>query len=95
MREELPAEVARRSRKYAERSVEEIEKAAKAAGVPVETLVVRSASPYQAIVDAAQKRKCDAIFMASHGHRGLAGLVLGSVTNKVLTHSSIPILVFR
>jgi nucleotide-binding universal stress UspA family protein len=57
--------------------------------------VVQSGMPYQAIIDAARERKCDAIFMASHGHRGFTGLLLGSVTNQVLTHSKIPVLVFR
>ena len=52
-------------------------------------------SPYEAIIDAARKKKCDLIFMASHGRRGLSGLVLGSETQKVLTHSKIPVLVCR
>jgi nucleotide-binding universal stress UspA family protein len=43
----------------------------------------------------AKKKKCDAIFMASHGRRGIAGLLLGSVTNQVLTHSRIPVVVYR
>jgi nucleotide-binding universal stress UspA family protein len=92
---ELHAELERRSREYAERNVAEIEKAARTAGVKFESLVVQSGMPYQAIIDAAQELKCDAIFMASHGHRGFAGLLLGSVTNQVLTHSKIPVLVFR
>ena len=92
---ELHAELERRSREYAERNVAEIEKAARTAGVAFEPLVVRSGLPYQAIIDAARERKCDAIFMASHGHRGFTGLLLGSVTNQVLTHSKIPVLVFR
>jgi nucleotide-binding universal stress UspA family protein len=92
---ELHAELERRSREYAERNVAEIEKAARTAGVAFEPLVVQSGMPYQAIIDAAQEKKCDAIFMASHGHRGFTGLLLGSVTNQVLTHSKIPVLVFR
>jgi nucleotide-binding universal stress UspA family protein len=92
---ELHAELERRSREYAERNVAEIEKAARTAGVAFEPLVVQSGMPYQAIIDAAQEKKCDAIFMASHGHRGFTGLLLGSVTNQVLTHSTIPVLVFR
>jgi nucleotide-binding universal stress UspA family protein len=63
--------------------------------VPFETLVVSSNAPHQAIIDAATERKCDAICMGSHGHRGLTALVLGSVTNKVLTHSTIPVIVLR
>ena len=51
--------------------------------------------PYRGIVDAAEQKGCDAIFMASHGYRGLARLLLGSVTQEVLTHSKIPVLVFR
>ena len=51
--------------------------------------------PYQAIIDAAVAEGCDLIFMASHGRRGLAGLLLGSETQKVLTHSTIPVLVYR
>jgi nucleotide-binding universal stress UspA family protein len=92
---EVVEEFERRAREYAERSVAEIGKAAQAAGVAFEPLVVKSVRPYQAIIDAATTSQCDAICMGSHGHRGLAGLVLGSVTNKVLTHSKIPVLVFR
>lgn len=91
----LLKEFDRRSHEFAERCVGEIESAAKAAGVAFDRMVVKSARPDQAIVDAAKTRRCDAIFMASHGHRGLTRLVLGSVTNKVLTHSKIPVLVFR
>ena len=50
---------------------------------------------YQAIIDQAAKDNCDLIFMASHGRRGIDALVLGSETHKVLTHSKIPVLVFR
>jgi nucleotide-binding universal stress UspA family protein len=92
---DLLAELERRSHEYAERSVAKIEDAAKEAGVQFNACVVKTVKPYQAIIDAAAERECDVIFMASHGHRGLAGLLLGSVTNKVLTHSKIPVLVFR
>jgi nucleotide-binding universal stress UspA family protein len=92
---DLLREFDRRSREFAQRCVGEIESAAKAAGVPFDHMVVKSEHPDRAIIAAAKSRKCDAIFMASHGHRGLARLVLGSVTNKVLTHSKIPVLVFR
>lgn len=96
---ELPPEIAleleRRSHEYAKRVVAEVEKAARAAGVAFEPLVVTSLKPDQAIIDAASEQKCDAICMGSHGHRGLIGLVLGSVTHKVLTHSKIPVVVLR
>lgn len=51
--------------------------------------------PYEAIIDAAEKNGCDLIFMASHGRRGISGLLLGSETQKVLTHSTVPVLVYR
>jgi nucleotide-binding universal stress UspA family protein len=95
LEKELVAEFDRRASDYAARSVAEVEGAAKAAGVPFEPVVVKAERPYEAIVRAAAERNCDAIFMASHGHKGLTGLVLGSVTNQVLTHSKIPVLVFR
>jgi nucleotide-binding universal stress UspA family protein len=88
-------EFERRAREHAETSVEEIAAAAKARGVPFTALVTKSSIPSRGIIEAAQRRKCDVIFMASHGHRGLAGLLLGSVTQEVLTHSEIPVLVFR
>jgi nucleotide-binding universal stress UspA family protein len=65
------------------------------AGVSCETSHVTQAQPYQAIIETAQKRGCDLICMASHGRRGVSALVLGSETNKVLTHSKIPVLVCR
>lgn len=75
--------------------LEAVEQAAAAAGVDCQTVAVRHTQPYRAIIDCARDRGCDLIFMASHGRRGLSALVLGSETNKVLTHSSIPVLVFR
>ena len=51
--------------------------------------------PYEAIIETATGKGCDLIFMASHGRRGLVGLLLGSETQKVLTHSAIPVLVYR
>ncbi|MBL8393535.1 MAG: universal stress protein [Candidatus Accumulibacter sp.] len=65
------------------------------AGVPVDRLALTSDIPYQAIIDAANQAGCDLIFMASHGRRGFSALLLGSETNKVLTHSKIPVLVYR
>jgi len=69
--------------------------AAKQAGVPCDTMRVANASPYQAIIATASDRGCDLIAMTSHGRGGLSAVVLGSVTNKVLTHSKIPVLVYR
>ena len=90
----LIAEFERRAGEFASRCVGAVAVAAKAAGVPFEPLIAKSPVPYKGIIDAAKKQKCDAIFIASHGYRGLARLLLGSVTQEVLTHSRIPV-VFR
>lgn len=71
------------------------EEQGKRAGVECESLLMVSAEPYEGIIAAAQDRECDLIVMASHGHRGVKGLLLGSQTQKVLTHSTIPVLVYR
>jgi len=92
---ELVAEFEKRAGDFAAKCVAEVGDAAKAAGVPFEGVVVKSQSPHKAIIDAAKQHKCDAIFIASHGHKGLTGLVLGSVTQKVLVNTEIPVLVFR
>jgi nucleotide-binding universal stress UspA family protein len=65
------------------------------AGVECSTVSATSDVPYEAIIEAAEKSGCDLIFMASHGRRGISGLLLGSETNKVLTHSKVPVLVYR
>lgn len=65
------------------------------AGVVCDTFSATSDIPYEAIIQAAEDHGCDLIFMASHGRRGLSGFLLGSETNKVLTHSTIPVLVYR
>jgi nucleotide-binding universal stress UspA family protein len=68
---------------------------AAAAGVGCRSLSATSDVPHEAIIDAANESGCDLIFMASHGRRGISGLLLGSETQKVLTHSKIPVLVDR
>ena len=68
---------------------------AAAAGVSCETVHVEHEHPYQAIINTANQRGCDLIVMASHGRRGVSAIVLGSETVKVLTHSTIPVLVYR
>lgn len=73
----------------------EVAAAAAAAGVSCETVHVEHEHPYQAIIDTANKRGCDLIVMASHGRRGVSAIVLGSETVKVLTHSTVPVLVYR
>jgi nucleotide-binding universal stress UspA family protein/hemerythrin-like domain-containing protein len=66
---------------------------ARAAGVPFDSLAVTSDRVHEAILDAAEARGCDLVFMASHGRRGVKGLMLGSQTQKVLQHTTIPVLV--
>ena len=68
---------------------------AAAAGVPVETHHKWHDNPYQAIIDTALEEACDLIAMASHGRRGMAAVVMGSQATRILTHSKIPVLVYR
>ena len=70
-----------------------LDQAAAQANVEFDTIAVTDTRPYEAIIDAATKRSCDLIVMASHGRSGIASVVLGSVTIKVLTHTKIPVLV--
>jgi len=72
-----------------------LERAAKAAGVPFEGVAVTSDRPWEAIVETARARGCDLVAMASHGRTGLASLILGSQTQRVLAHSPVPVLVYR
>lgn len=84
-----------RNAQAAEQRLAPVAQAAKDVNVPCETTTVKSFSPYEAIIDTAKKFGCDVIFMASHGRRGLSAVLLGSETQKVLTHSNIPVLVYR
>ncbi len=70
-----------------------INKVAKDAGVPCNTVHVSHDHPYEAILRTAEQLGCDLIVMASHGRRGVQGVLLGSETQKVLTHAHIPVLV--
>lgn len=83
------------SRRLSERAMEQVKMAAEAADVPCETIREVHDQPYRAIIDAAHALSCDLIVMASHGRRGISALLLGSETVKVLTHSTIPVLVYR
>jgi nucleotide-binding universal stress UspA family protein len=65
------------------------------AGIEFETLSDEADPPHDGIIAAAESRRCDLIFMASHGRRGASALLLGSETQKVLTHCKIPVLVYR
>jgi nucleotide-binding universal stress UspA family protein len=80
---------------HAERFLAFVVQAAKAAGVPCGTALQTSDHPYEAIIATAKEKGCDLIMMASHGRSGIQAFLLGSETQKVLTHSGIPVLVFR
>lgn len=69
--------------------------AAKTANVPCKGFTVEALHPWEAIIEQAKAENCDLIVMASHGRRGLSALLLGSETQRVLTHSPIPVLVVR
>lgn len=79
----------------ARKALAAVEKEAARVGVACTSVHLVEAQPWEGILKAAKKHKCDAIVMASHGRRGLAGVLLGSETVKVLTHSKIPVLVCR
>lgn len=75
--------------------VKDVLAACEAAGVPCEGHTVEALHPWEAIIDHAKLNNCDVLVMASHGRRGVSALLLGSETQKVLTHSTIPVLVVR
>jgi nucleotide-binding universal stress UspA family protein len=83
------------TQRYAEYALTQAKMAGEAAGVPVETIQDVGDQPYRSIIDCAKDNDCDLIVMASHGRRGVSALILGSETSKVLTHSHVPVLVFR
>ena len=83
------------ARKEADRILEPVKTKAEAGGIECATMHAISPTPWEAILAAARKSKCDAIVMASHGRRGLTAVLLGSETQKVLTHSKLPVLVVR
>ncbi len=90
-----PEQHAALSARAAKRHLDVIRRAARRAGVAFEAITVTGEYPAEAILHAATERHCDLIVMASHGRRGLAGVVLGCETQKVLTHTGIPVLVCR
>jgi nucleotide-binding universal stress UspA family protein len=75
--------------------IDKVAGAAAAAGIPFEGLITMSTSPSDEIVEAAKKYSCDIILMASHGRTGLEKLLLGSETQKVLSHTTLPVMVLR
>jgi nucleotide-binding universal stress UspA family protein len=93
--EYTPIEYQKHSKAHAEKVLGAVSAAAQSAGVLCDTLHVEHEQVYQAIIEAAEARKCDLIVMASHGRRGVSAVVLGSETVKLLTHSKVPVLVYR
>ena|SRR5579863_2863828 len=83
------------TRRISQRALDQAKMAAESAGMACETVSEIHDQPYRAIIDAAHTLSCDLIVMASHGRRGISALLLGSETVKVLTHSTIPVLVYR
>ena len=90
-----PEKFAEMAEKQAREILSACEKLAAEAGVAAASTSLTSDVPYEAIIDAVENTACDLIFMASHGRRGFSGLLLGSETQKVLTHSKVPVLVYR
>lgn len=95
MLEDTKEQYIQASKKHAQSCLAEIESVARIADVKCETFYVTSDEPHEEIVKAARERKCDLIVMAAHGRRGIKGLLIGSQTQKVLTYSDIPVLVYR
>jgi nucleotide-binding universal stress UspA family protein len=83
------------SEKVATRALDKVKAEAESAKVDCETKFVTKVHPWQAIIDHARGAHCDLIVMASHGRKGIEGLLMGSETTKVLTHSTTPVLVCR
>jgi nucleotide-binding universal stress UspA family protein len=91
----LPEEHKRFTEKAAQKAFAAVVLEAKRAGVSCATLLVVNSRPWEGILKTARARKCDAIVMASHGRSGVRGLLLGSETQRVLAHSTIPVVVIR
>jgi len=91
----MDAELIAAMDRQAEAILTDAARQATSAGVACDTLSTDSDTPHAGIIAAAEARGCDLIFMASHGRRGASALLLGSETQKVLTHCKIPVLVYR
>jgi nucleotide-binding universal stress UspA family protein len=92
---QTPDDYDRWSKEMAAKRLAPIKAACEKAGVACKTVHVESFQPYEGIIQAAQDNGNDLIVMASHGRRGVSALILGSETQKVLTHSTVPVLVVR
>jgi nucleotide-binding universal stress UspA family protein len=90
-----PDEYRKSTERFARKLLGRVEALARAGRVKCEGVFVTGEEPWQSIIKAARGRRCDLIVMASHGRRGIAAVLLGSETTKVLTHSKVPVLVCR
>lgn len=88
-------EYAEASAQRADQILQHVERVAHSAGVRCEKVRSSGDQPFEEIIRTATRKGCDLILMASHGRRGIEGFLLGSETQKVLTHSKIPVLVCR
>jgi nucleotide-binding universal stress UspA family protein len=89
------AEYEARAKEQAQNILGPVKRRAEAAGVQCDTLHKIAPIPWEAILEAARTVGADVIAMASHGRRGLAALILGSETQRVLLHADRPVLVVR
>ena len=92
---QLAAKIHARLEAAAKEILDDAEQTLLEAGVSCKRLMRVGNKPYDLIIKAAEANACDLIFMASHGRRGIGALLLGSETQKVLTHSRIPVLIYR
>jgi nucleotide-binding universal stress UspA family protein len=90
-----PVEYRKSTEQYARKLLAKVEAIAKTARVKCDPVFVTDDQPWRAIIRSAKGRRCDLVVMASHGRRGIAAILLGSETTKVLTHSKVPVLVCR
>jgi nucleotide-binding universal stress UspA family protein len=81
--------------RIASKRVQAVREACAAAAVPCEAHTIEALHPWEAIIEHARNMECDLVVMASHGRRGVTALLLGSETQKVLTHCKVPVLVVR
>jgi len=92
---EPPQDFHARAEREAREHLGAVEVAARAVGVACNSVTSVESAPYIGIIEIAERDGCDVIFMASHGRRGLGSLLIGSETQRVLTHTKIPVIVYR
>src|SRR5258707_15023006 len=92
---EAPGDFHERAEREAREHLGAVEAAAAAVGVSCDSVTSVESAPYIGIIDVAEREGCDVIFMASHGRRGLGSLLIGSETQRGLTHTKIPVIVYR